>query len=102
MQASRFTEWCIRMQRRVFITLLGAARLVTVLQLPALPELPKEQFTRTAVFFSADGPTTWRSFTAGDINVAQDMALDWLRTKCAHRDDRIEVHNHGGPGGIYV
>ncbi len=86
----------------MFITLLGAAGLASVLPLPALPELPTEQFTRTAVFFSADGTTTWRSFTAGDINVVQDMALDWLRTKYVHRDDRIEVHNHGGPGGIYA
>jgi hypothetical protein len=82
------------MQRRVFITLLGAAGLATV--------LPGEQFTRTAVYFPARGEPVWKSFRAADSNDAQDMALDWLRTKYAHRNDRIEVHNNGGAGGMYA
>jgi len=87
------------MQRRVFITLLGAAGLATALPLPAQWG---KLFTRTAVYFPANGIAIWKSFRASDIEVAQDMALDWLRTKYAHRDDRIEIHNDGGPGGIYA
>ena len=82
------------MQRRAFITLLGAAGLATV--------LPGEQVTRTAVYFPARGEPVWKSFRAADINDSQDLALDWLKTKYAHRDDRIEIHNDYGPGGLYA
>jgi hypothetical protein len=87
------------LKRRAFITVLGAAGVATVLP---LPRIPHELFTRTAVFFPAEGAPVWRSFRAPDINDAQDLALDWLRAKYAHRDDRIEIHNDGGPGGIYA
>ena len=82
------------MHRRVFIALLGAAGLATT--------LPSEQFTRTAVYFPAGGEPVWKSFRASDVEVAQDMALGWLRTKYAHRGDNIEVHNNFGPGGRYA